>query len=93
MINLKNLEPNLLKIGKKSYKNIGIYNIGYIAIKKIDSYEDIYSVNPLCLTITHASGYIKEKGINKYLVFNSTDENSYLKNTMFLMELEAKSKK
>ena len=44
MINLKNLEPNLLKIGKKSYKNIGIYNIGYIAIKKIDDYENIYSV-------------------------------------------------
>ena len=44
MINLKNLEPNLLKIGKKSYKNIGFYNIGYIAIKKIDDYENIYSV-------------------------------------------------
>ena len=44
MINLKNLEPNLLKIGKKSYKNIGIYNTGYIAIKKIDDYENIYSV-------------------------------------------------
>ena len=44
MTNLKNLEPNLLKIGKKSYKNIGIYNIGYIAIKKIDDYENIYSV-------------------------------------------------
>ena len=89
----KKFDSDLLKIDKKSYKNIGIYNIGYIAIKKIDSYEDIYSVNPLCLTITHASGYIKEKGINKYLVFNSTDENSYLKNTMSLMELEAKSKK
>ena len=32
MINLKNFEPNLLKIDKKSYKNIGIYNIGYITI-------------------------------------------------------------
>ena len=30
--NLKNFEPNLLKIGRKSYKNIGIYNIGYITI-------------------------------------------------------------
>ena len=36
MINLKNFEPNLLKIDRKSYKNIGIYNIGYITIKKID---------------------------------------------------------
>ena len=27
MINLKNFEPNVLKIDKKSYKNIGIYSI------------------------------------------------------------------
>ena len=30
------------------------------------------------LTISHASGYIEEKGTNKYLVFNSTDENKEL---------------
>ena len=47
-------------------------------IKKIDDYENIYSVNPLYLTITHASGYIEEKGVNKYLVFDSTDENKEL---------------
>ena len=34
MINIKSFEPNLLKIDRKSHKNIGIYNIGYIAIKK-----------------------------------------------------------
>ena len=28
MINLKNFEPNLLRIDRKSYKNIGVYNIG-----------------------------------------------------------------
>ena len=78
MINLKNFEPNLLKIDRKSYKNIGIYNIGYITIKKIDDYENIYSVNPLYLIIAHASGYIEEKGVNKYLVFDSTDENKEL---------------
>ena len=61
MINLKNFEPNLLKIDKKSYKNIGIYNIGYITIKKIDDYENIYSVNPLYLQVNHANGYIEEK--------------------------------
>ena len=33
-INLKHLESKLLKINKKSYKNIGIYNVGYITIKK-----------------------------------------------------------
>ena len=78
MINIKNFELNLLKIDRKSYKNIGIYNIGYITIKKIDDYENIYSVNPLYLIIAHASGYIEEKGVNKYLVFDSTDENKEL---------------
>ena len=38
---LKNFEPNLLKIDKKSYKNIDIYYIGPIAIKKIDDYDQI----------------------------------------------------
>ena len=36
MNNFKKFEPNLLKVDRKSYKNIGIYNIGYITIKKID---------------------------------------------------------
>ena len=35
MINLKYFELNLLKIDKKLYKNIGIYNIGYIQLKKM----------------------------------------------------------
>ena len=39
---------------------------------------NINSVNPLYLSITHANGYIKEKGANKYLVFDSTDENKEL---------------
>ena len=78
VIDIKKFDLDLLKIDKKSYKDISIYNIGYIIIKKIDDYEDIYSVNPLYLTITHASGYIEEKGVNKYLVFNSTDENKEL---------------
>ena len=65
----------MLKIDKKSYKNIGICNIGYITIKKIDDYENIYSVNPLYLIVNHADGYIEEKNGNKYLVLDSTDEN------------------
>ena len=79
-INLENFKSKLLKIDKKSYKDIGIYNIGYITIKKIDDCKNICSVNPLYFRINHASGYIEEKGINKYLVFDSmelhsTDEN------------------
>ena len=61
MINLKYFEPNLLKIDKKHYKEINIYYIGYITIKKIDDCENIYKVNPLYLIVNHASGYIKEK--------------------------------
>ena len=30
------------------------------------------------LNITHANGYIEEKGVNKYLVFDSADENKEL---------------
>ena len=46
IINIKNFDSMLLKIDKKSYKDIGIYNIGYITIRKIDDCENIYSVNP-----------------------------------------------
>ena len=78
IIDLKNFDARLLKIDKKSYKNIGIYNIGYITIKKIDDCESIYSMNPLYLRVDHVNGYIEEKGVNKYLVFDSTDENKEL---------------
>ena len=59
IIELKKLKSNLLKIDKKSYKSISIYNIGYITIKKIDDCENIYSVNPLYLLLNHANGYIE----------------------------------
>ena len=78
IINIKNFDPILLKIDKKSCKDIGIYNIGYITIKKIDDCENIYSVNPLYLLVNHANGYIEEKGVNKYLAFDSIDENKEL---------------
>ena len=68
----------MLKIDRKSYKNICIYNIGYITIKKIDDYENVYSVNPLYLLVNHVSGYIEEKNESKYLIFDATDENKEL---------------
>ena len=34
MIDIKKFDSELLKINKKSYKDIAIYNIGYITIKK-----------------------------------------------------------
>ena len=75
MIDIKSFDAGLIKIDKKSYKDIGIYNIGHITIKKIDDCENIYSVNPLYLRVDHVNGYVEEKGVNKYLVFDSTDEN------------------
>ena len=78
IIDLKDFEPNLVKIDKKSYKNIDIYYIGYISIKKSDDCENIYLVNPLYLCIDHANGYIEEKNGNKYLIFDSADENKEL---------------
>ena len=63
IIDLKNFNSNNLKLGKKSYKNLGIYNSGYVTIKKIGSGYHINSVNPLYLLIDNASEYIEE--INK----------------------------
>ena len=44
-------------------------------LKKFDDYESIYSLNPLHLIIGKVDGHIEEKNENKYLVFDSTDEN------------------
>ena len=35
IIDLKHFDPTLLKIDIKSFKGIGIYNIGYIRLKKL----------------------------------------------------------
>ena len=35
-------------------------------------------MDPLFLRVDHVNGYIEEKGINKYLVFDSKDENKEL---------------
>ena len=65
----KNFESKLLKIFKK-----------HAAIKEIDDCKNIWSLTtPVYLFINHASGYIKEKGKNKYLIFdNFADENKEL---------------
>ena len=63
IINLENFDARLLRIDKKSYKDINIYIIGYF---------------PQYLDITYANGYIEEKDMNKYLVFNLTNKNKEL---------------
>ena len=67
MINLKNFDSSLLKINKKHYKGIKIYYTGYITIKKIDGFENIYSVNLLYLLDNYTKGYFEENNGNKYL--------------------------
>ena len=69
----------MLKLDKKSYKDLDIHNIGYVTIKEIGSGYDISSVNPLYLRIDNASGYIEEINEDKYLVFDDTYENKKLK--------------
>ena len=69
IIDFENFDAGLLQIDKKSYKDIGLYNIGDITKKKIGDFENINSFNPLHLNITHANGYIEEKSVNKYFGF------------------------
>ena len=59
MINIKDFDSSLIKIDKKSYKNIGIQEIGYITIKKSNDYEKIHSVNPFYLMIGEVIGNIE----------------------------------
>ena len=72
-INIKNRTYYFFNVVNN--KNIVIYNIGYIAIKNIDDYENIYSVNPMYLMIGEIIVYIEENHGNKYLVFDSSDKN------------------
>ena len=61
IIDLKDFDAKLSKIDKKSYKNLDIYYIGYIMIKKFDNCESIYSVNSLYLRIIQERGHIEKK--------------------------------
>ena len=74
MINLNNFNSTLLKIDKKSYKEIDIYYMRYITIKKVCGCKNIHSVNPLYLVINSATGNFKEKNDGKYLILDSTDK-------------------
>ena len=73
MVNVKDFDSNLLKIDKKSYKNIDIYYIRYITMKDSDSAK-IDSVNPLYLIIDKVDGYIEESNGNKYLIHACTEK-------------------
>ena len=78
IIDIKTFDSNNLKLDKKTYKDLDIYNIGYVTIKKIGYGYDINSVNPLYLHINNVNGYIEEINEDKYLVFDDTHENKEL---------------
>ena len=77
IINIKKFYPKLVKIDKKSNKNIDIYYMGYITMKDSD-YVKINSVNHLYLIIGKVDEYIEESNGNKYLILDSTDKNKKL---------------
>ena len=74
MIDIRNFHSNLSKIEKKPYKDIDIYCIGYITVKKFGDCENIRSVNPLYLVIHSATGYFKEKNYEKYLILDPIEK-------------------
>ena len=58
MIKIKDFNHDLIKIDKKSYKNIDIYYIGYIPMKDF-YYVKVNIVNPLNLIFRNVEGYIE----------------------------------
>ena len=70
IINIKDFDPNNVKIDEKSYKNI-YYNVTI----KDSKYLQINSVNSLYLMFNKINGYFKEINENKYLTLVPTNEN------------------
>ena len=74
MIDIRIFHSNLLKIGKKLYKDTDIYYIGYVTIKKFRDCKNIHTVNLLYLIIYSATGNFKEKNGEKYLIIDWTEK-------------------
>ena len=75
IIDLENFDSSLLKLDKKSYKDIGIDNIWYITIKKLLIVK-IFIVWKLYIYVLPKQMDISRKwAMNKYLIFESIDEN------------------
>ena len=91
-INLKDFDASLLKVDKKDYKEIDIYYIGYVTVKKIANCKNINSVNPSYLMINEVIGHFEEKNENKYLVLHDVDENKEVSKNMKKLGTESKKK-
>ena len=75
IIDIEMFDSSMLKLDKKLYRDLNIYNIGYVTIKKIGYGYDVNSVNPLYLRTDNAIGYIEEKNKDKHLIFDVTYKN------------------
>ena len=73
MINIKDFDPRLLKLDKKSSMGVNICFNG--CVTKKPEYN-INSVNPLYLLIGEIDGFIEEKEVSKYLNITLTDNNN-----------------
>ena len=71
IINIKDFDPDNIRIDEKSYKNIFIYYIGYVTIKKD---LKLYIVNPLYFIFEQVNGYFEEINGNKYLMLAPINE-------------------
>ena len=79
-IDFRDFDARLLKNDENDYNEIDIYYIGYVTVKKIGDYNNINSVNPLCLITDEMIGHFEEKNENKYLVLDEMDENKEVLN-------------
>ena len=70
-INITDFDLDNNKIDEKSYKNILIYYIGYVTIKKD---LKIYNVNTLYLVFGNVNGYFDEINENKYQTLIPTNQ-------------------
>ena len=71
---MKRFWCKVVKSWQKNYKEIGIYYIGYVTVKKIANCNNINSVNPLYLMINEMIGHFEEKNESKYLLLDDVDE-------------------
>ena len=64
---IRNIDPNLLRINKKCMKNTNavMHEIKYITMQSISSHNIDREI-PLCLSFSVVDGYINEENESKY---------------------------
>ena len=88
IIDIKEFDPSNIKFDEKSYKNILIYYIAYVAVKDW-KYVKINSLDPLYLMFNIIDEYFEEINRNKYLTLVPANENKG--NIIEYEELQIKS--